>query len=173
MTWLRQHAWWAMLVVSLIAALFGVNDIAFGAKADVLIPQALTGQTIEELEREGPGAYRMFDFATRSNGWTLVILGTLLSVIVAIPFRRGQRWAWWTLWVLPLWAGVVPIFYLVAGVQADQPPPPPMISGPIVAVLWAAILLVIGPATRTREYEVDAHQPESHRRHPLADDRDR
>ncbi len=28
----------------------------------------------------------------------------LALVIILIPFRRGERWAWWTLWLLPaLW----------------------------------------------------------------------
>ena len=123
-------------------ALFGATDIASGAAADVGIPQGLTGRTIHDLEAESPDAYGLFDFASRVNGWSLVMLGVLLSVIVLIPFRRGDRWAWWSLWALPIWAAVVPVFYLVAGVQPDQPPPPPMVSGPIVAILCAAILLV-------------------------------
>ena len=28
----------------------------------------------------------------------------LALVIILVPFRRGERWAWWTLWLLPgLW----------------------------------------------------------------------
>jgi hypothetical protein len=49
------------------------------------------------------------------------------------------------MWLLPVWAAGVFVLYLVAGVRADQPPPPPMISGPIFAVLGAAILLVSAP----------------------------
>jgi hypothetical protein len=66
-------------------------------------------------------------------------------VIVLIPLRRGERWAWWAAWALPIWAAVVPVFYLVAGVDPGQPPPPPMISGPIVAILSGAVLLVVRP----------------------------
>ena len=142
MGWLRRHGWWGLLVISMMLVLFGVTDIASGGAADAGIPGGLTGRTVEDLERESPDAYGLFDFATRLNGWSLVMMGTLLSVIVLIPFRRGERWAWWTAWVLPIWAAGVPIFYLIAGVHADQPPPPPMISGPIMAVLCAAILLV-------------------------------
>lgn len=76
---------------------------------------------------------------------SLALIGGLLAVIVLIPFRRGERWAWWTAWALPIWAAAVPVFYLVAGVQPDKPPPPPIVSGPIVAVVCAAILLVTRP----------------------------
>ena len=49
------------------------------------------------------------------------------------------------MWLLPIWAGSILVFYLVVGVEPDQPPPPLMISGPILAVLCAAILLVSAP----------------------------
>lgn len=145
MTWLRQHAWWGLLVVSVLLILFGVTDIASGAAADIGIPQGLTGRTIGELEAESPDAYGVFDFMTRVNGWSLIIIGVLLSTILLIPFRRGERWAWRALWVLPLWAVGAAAFYLVAGVQPDQPPPPPMISGPAIAAFCAAILLITEP----------------------------
>jgi hypothetical protein len=146
MRWLRRHAWWGLLAVSVMIMLFGATDIASGAAADGLIPQALTGKTIQQLGAESADAYGMFDFTVRSNGWSLVLLGLLLALIVLIPFRRGERWAWWAAWALPIWAAVVPIFYLVAGVHPDQPPPPPMVSGPTVAIICAAILLVTRPS---------------------------
>jgi hypothetical protein len=102
------------------------TDIALGADSDRLIPQALTGKTIQQLEAESADAYGMFDFTVRINGWTLVLLGVLLALIVLIPFRRGERWAWWAAWALPIWAAVVPVFFLVAGVHPDQPPPQPV-----------------------------------------------
>ena len=142
MRWLRRHAWWGLLAVSVTFVVFGVTDIVSGAAADVAIPEGLTGRTIEDLEADSADAYGLFDFASRVNGWSLVLIGVLLAVIILIPFRRAERWAWWTAWTLPIWAAGVPVFYLVAGVQPDRPPPPPMVSGPIVAILCAAILLV-------------------------------
>jgi hypothetical protein len=29
-------------------------------------------------------------------------LGVLVVVLAALPFRRGERWAWFALWVVPL-----------------------------------------------------------------------
>jgi hypothetical protein len=75
MVWLRRHAWWALLAVSVMLLLFGATDIASGAAADELIPQGLTGRTIEDLEAESPDAFGLFDFAARINGWTLVLMG--------------------------------------------------------------------------------------------------
>lgn len=145
---LRRNGWWGLFAIGLVLVVFGFTDIASGAAADVGIPEGLTGKTIAELEAESPDAYGMFDFLARVNGWSLVLLGALIAVIVAIPFRRGERWAWWAAWALPLWAAVVPVFYLVHGVDPAKPPPPPMVSGPIVALVCVVILLVTRPALR-------------------------
>ena len=46
------------------------------------------------------------------------------------------------MWILPAWAAFVPVQYLIFGTAAGQPPAPPMVSGPIVAVIAAGALLV-------------------------------
>lgn len=89
MAWLQRHAWWGLLAVSVTLILFGVTDMASGARADALIPQGLTGKSIEELEAESADAFGLFDFISRSNGWSLVLLGALLAVIVLVPFRSA------------------------------------------------------------------------------------
>lgn len=57
MVWLRRHGWWGLFAVSVMLILFGSTDIASGAAADELIPQGLTGRTIEDLEAESPDAF--------------------------------------------------------------------------------------------------------------------
>ena len=40
------------------------------------------------------------------GAWGISWVGfeVLALVLILVPFRRGERWAWWTLWVLPgLW----------------------------------------------------------------------
>jgi hypothetical protein len=145
MRWLERHSWWGLLAIAVVFVLFGVTDIAGGAAADVGIPLGLTGMTLEELQADGPAAYRLFDFLSRINGWTLALSGSLMAAVLWFGFRRSQRWAWWTMWLLPIWSLGVPIFYIVAGTDPAQPPPPPMVSGPIVAVVAGLILLVSAP----------------------------
>lgn len=142
MKWLERHAWWGLLLITATLVIFGITDVFSGAAADPAIPQALTGMTLDELEAAGPEAYRMFDFMTRVNGWSLVLAGALATAILVFSFRKGSRWAWGVMWLLPVWAMGVPIFYLVAGIEEGQPLPPPMISGPIVALLAVGVLIV-------------------------------
>lgn len=145
MRWLERHAWWGLLFMTVTLVAFGVGDVLVGPAADRGIPLGLTGMTLEELQAEGPASYRLFDFFTRVNGNSLVLAGLFGTAILLFAFRRDQPWAWWTMWLLPLWALGVTAFYLVAGVHADQPPPPPLVSGPIFALVAAAILLVSAP----------------------------
>ena len=145
MRWLELHAWWGLLATAVLMSVFGLTDVASGAAADPAIPLGLTGMTLEELQAEGPTAYRLSDLYTRVNGISLILIGLLFAAVLVFAFRQNRRWAWWTMWLLPVWAASILVFYLVVGVQPDEPPPPPMISGPILAVFCAAILLVSAP----------------------------
>ena len=145
MSWLERHAWWGLLFMSVTLVVFGVGDVIVGAPADPGIALGLSGMTLAQLEAESAAAYRLFDLFTRFNGWSLVGFGLVMTAVLVFGFRRGERWAWWTAWVLPAWAVGVALFYVVAGTDANQPPPPPMVSGPIFAVFAAAILGVTAP----------------------------
>ena len=145
MRWLELNAWWGLFATAIIIVLFGITDVVSGAAADPAIPLGLTGMTLDELEAESPTVFMLYDTYTRVNGVGGVLIGLLFSSVLWFGFRGNQRWAWWTMWLLPIWALCILVFYLVIGVQPDQPLPPPMISGPILAVLCVAILLVSAP----------------------------
>lgn len=96
-------------------------------------------------EAESASAYRLLDFMSRVGGTNLLMVGILMTAILLIPFRHGQRWAWWLMWILPAWAAAASVTIFIFGVAPGQAPPPPMISGVILAVLAAAILLISTP----------------------------
>jgi hypothetical protein len=137
----RRRLWWVLLAMAAVLVLFGVGDVVGGVTVDPGIALAIVGLTPPEIQAESAAAYRMWDFATRSAGVTLAIVGVLLMAIIAIPYRAGARWAWWLLWILPLWALTAPAMYLAFGTAPGQPPAPPMISGPILAAIGAGILI--------------------------------
>lgn len=65
-----------------------------------------------------------------------------MTVILVIPYRAGMRWAWYAMWALPVWAFGVLGLYLAFGVDPRQPPPPPMVSGPLLGGIAVAVLLL-------------------------------
>jgi hypothetical protein len=129
----------AFFSVTLIV--FGITDMVGGVLSDPGITVGIVGLTPAEVQAQDPAGYRLFDFTTRALGLALVVMGTLLTSILAVPYRGGQRWSWVVMWVLPAWAVSVPILYLAFGVAAGAPPAPPMLSGPFIAALAAAALV--------------------------------
>ena len=139
---LRDRAWWVLVAFAVVLVVFGVTDVAGGVLADPGITQGLSGLTPAQLEAQGAAGYRLYDFTTRGQGLSLIVMGGLYATILLIPYRARQLWAWYALWSLP-GLGIAGLgLYLAIGLAPDQPPPPPMVSGPITAAIAATILLV-------------------------------
>jgi hypothetical protein len=138
----RRRAWWLLVAVGILMVLFGVTDIISGVAADPGITLSLSGMTLAEIQAADPVAYRLYDFATRTNGASLIVMGVLLTLVLLVPYRAGERWAWLVTWILPIWSFSVPLSYLAAGVDPAQPPAPPMVSGPIIGALAVVVLLL-------------------------------
>jgi hypothetical protein len=141
MSTLRRRIWWILVPVSVLIGLFGISDALLGATADPAIARGLTGNTLAELAGESAAAYRMYDFTSRSQGTGLAVIGVLATAILLVPYRSGGRWAWFVMWAIPIWAFTIPVLYLLFGVDPSQPPPPPLVSGPVLGSLTAAVLL--------------------------------
>lgn len=142
MTAVRSRAWWILGFFALTLVLFGATDLAGGVTSDPGITEAIAGRTPAEVLAAEPTGYRLYDFATRSLGLGLLVLGSVLVAIVLVPYRAGERWAWAVLWILPAWSLAVPLLYVAFGTAPNSPPAPPMVSGPIIALLAAAALVV-------------------------------
>ena len=78
---------WIILLVSAI----------LGVLAALLLTISPTSVLFEPEFRAGdvPGALRAW-------GVTWVFFNILALVVLFRNFRQGERWAWWTLWLLPL-----------------------------------------------------------------------
>ena len=85
----------------MLLALFGITDVLGGAAADPGIALGLSGLPLAEIQAQDPVAYRLFDFATRTQGVLLVVTGVLMTAILLIPYRAGHRWAWRVMWNSP------------------------------------------------------------------------
>lgn len=139
---LQRNAWRWLLVPTVIITLFGVGDVIRGLDADPAIVEGLTGRTIADLETASPEAIKALDALTRASGLTLAWFGVALTAIVGFAYRRWERWAWFTTWLLPVWALSISIFLLIQDRPAGAPIPPPMVSGFVFAV-YAAFWLVV------------------------------
>lgn len=139
---LQRNAWKWLLVPTVIVILFGIGDVIRGVDADPAIVEGLTGLTIEEIEAASPEGVKVIEGLTRGQGLTLVWFGTALTAIVWFAYRRWQRWAWYTMWLLPVWSISVSIFFLLQDRPAEATIPPPLVSGFVFfayAAFWLAV----------------------------------
>lgn len=139
---LKRNAWKFLLVPTVIIVLFGISDVVRGTDADPAIVEGLTGLTVDEITAASPEAADVIDALTRAQGMLLVWFGIALTAIVWFAYRDWQPWAWWTLWVLPLWALGVSIFFLLQDRPEGAAIPPPLASGFVFfayGAFWLAV----------------------------------
>ena len=145
MVWLQRRAWWLLLTLTVLVAVIGIWPVMVGIREDASVPLGIAGMTASQLEAVSAHGYRLLDFQARSGGMALIVIGSLLSAVLLFAFRQTWRWAWWAMWVLPLWGASTVVLILAIGVAPGQAPPWPMFSGAIITVLSAALLVVSAP----------------------------
>ena len=91
--------------------------------AEPAIGESITGVPWEELQASSPKVANLIDMQVRYGEASMFILSLLSLAITIYAFRPGQRWAWYTLWILPLWNVAIFLTTFVAERQPGFPPP--------------------------------------------------
>jgi hypothetical protein len=143
-TFFERHAWKVLLFFSVFMALIGLPDILVGGsfyqEAEGTLLEAITGMTWEQLEAASPNATAMIDLKLRIGGVQFLFLGLFSIAIALTGFRRGERWAWYTMWLYPLFLGLHSLVILSAYKHPEAGIPVPLVSGPVVLVITALTL---------------------------------
>jgi hypothetical protein len=103
----REVAWILILIVEVVYAAWGGTAAAMpdgllgpGGKAILAAGyEGFSNGSWSELQRTSPTTARYMVVLFRMYGIYCVIFGLMGSAIAATAFRRGDRWAWWTLLV--------------------------------------------------------------------------
>lgn len=139
MRWFTTLSQWLLGATAVIYVLFGVGDVAAGVPDNAL---AVTGQITDQLAASQPQAYALVQAHVRAGGVQLAVIGLFALAVLVVAFRRRERWAWWTLWLLPILSAVLSALAF-ATAASGQNPAVPAYSGLLFAVLDAAALLVL------------------------------
>jgi hypothetical protein len=103
----REIAWILILIVEVVYAAWGgtaaaMPDALLGPGGKAILPagyEGFTNGSWPELLRTSPMTARYMVVLFRMYGIYCVLFGLMGSAIAATAFRRGDRWAWWTLLV--------------------------------------------------------------------------
>jgi len=103
----RRVAWILILIVDVGFIAWGTGAAVFldhllGPGGKTILPAAYEGLSKgswSDLVQTVPMAAQYMDVLYRTYGWYNVAFGVTTTLIAVTAFRRGDRWAWWALFL--------------------------------------------------------------------------
>lgn len=101
----RTASWIGLLLLGAFNLYAAVADLAADAGTGLPSDHAGTftsvaGRTWASFKAAQPGAAHFITLAERGYALHELVFAILFLIIVAIPLRAGQRWAWWACWAV-------------------------------------------------------------------------
>ena len=93
------RASWIMLAV--VATLTILSGLYVGL-TPVGSQTELSGRTWEQFAVADPEVAGIYAMDLVLLGMSLTAFAILATIVTLIPYRRGERWAWFALWLIPL-----------------------------------------------------------------------
>lgn len=137
----ERHAWILVFVMGLLLVVFGLSYVVMGLAEQPELNVAVQGERISTaslLEDAPPELSPIFGQVVRAWGIFEFAFGTLVMAVSFLGLRKQQKWAWWTLWVLP----VALLAELLNALRADY------VVGPLPVFLLIPIVGLLLPIRR-------------------------
>lgn len=97
----EKYAWVILFVFGLLTVIAAPINLR-GAPPVPPSPEGMTGLTLDEMDARIPGMHSYIAGISRQLGNFMLAMGVLLMGIAAFPYRKGERWAWYTCWIIPV-----------------------------------------------------------------------
>ena len=97
----------------------------------------LAGRTWEEFAQQDPEVAYLFSRQLQTLGTLGAGFGVLAAATALVPYRRGERWAWYALWLFPITIGAV-----AARMVVDQYPAGYYYAGLTVIAILGLVLTI-------------------------------
>ena len=97
----QKYAWIILFVFGLLAVIASPINL-LGRPPNPPSPESTTGLTLDEIGARIPGILGFISGISRQLGNFLLAMGVLIMGIGAVPYRRGERWAWYVCWIIPV-----------------------------------------------------------------------
>jgi hypothetical protein len=97
-----KTSWLLFFVLGALTAFATAPIQLLGNPPDPPSPEGFTGLSSDEMAARIPGVTGYIGSIARQLGNFMLATGLLMMAVAAVPFRKGERWAWYTMWVAPL-----------------------------------------------------------------------
>ncbi|MBA3687438.1 MAG: hypothetical protein H0W81_01165 [Chloroflexi bacterium] len=97
-----KHAWLIFFVFGIGSVIAGIIIVTGVVAVDPPSAESTTGLTMDQIAARVPGIEAYVTGLARQLGNFMVGMGIVLAGVAAIPFRRGERWAWYACWSLAI-----------------------------------------------------------------------
>ena len=97
----EKYAWIIIFIFGLLSVMTAPINLS-GRPPDPPSPEGTTGLTLPEIGTRIPGILGYISSISTQLGNFMLAMGVLLMGIAAVPYRKGEKWAWYTCWILPV-----------------------------------------------------------------------
>jgi len=97
----KKHAWIIFFIFGLLAAIASQGQL-LGGSPDPPSAKVTTGLTLDQIAARIPGILDYIGSIDRQLGNFMLATGVMIMAIAAVPYRRGEKWAWYTCWIIPI-----------------------------------------------------------------------
>jgi hypothetical protein len=143
----ERYDWVVWVVLALLGVMMGLSDLLTGgptyASGEAVLFDGITGMTWDQLQVAEPGAARLIDYQVRLAGGSILFGGLLTIAIAVLGLRRGQRWAWLTMWLIGPLSIVLSLIVLLSTEKVPgSGVPAPLIGQTIFLIIAVGLLLL-------------------------------
>jgi len=96
-----KYAWIIFFVFGFLTVIAAPINL-LGTPPNPPSPETMTGLTLEEMNAQIPGIHSYISSISTQLGNFMLAMGVFLMGIAAVPYRKGEKWAWYTCWILPV-----------------------------------------------------------------------
>ncbi len=98
----EKYGWVVFLALALLWVVVGFYQIFLPRELAVEDVQLILNLSLSELEASNPVAMDLVRWLYGSLGLLKVSWSFLVLAITLTGYRRGEKWAWYTLWLVPI-----------------------------------------------------------------------
>ena len=99
--WYVKYAWIIFFMFGLLWVIAAPINL-LGTPPNPPSPEGMTGLTLAEMGARIPGLHGYISSISVQLGNFMLAVGVLIIGIAAVPYRRGDEWAWYIFWILPV-----------------------------------------------------------------------